>query len=183
VISRIITETPGAVYAWATIPRTDHASLATEGIVFFAMIHRALDAGAGAVARARFAVTEEGALPEEESIERVASVGGEDLVPEPGLRPSVWRWGAPDGENRRWIALNRPEEESDPRVLEAETVAGLLEGVEYREIRDRVDSGSSLASEIWRAFLVAMALALLAEALLCLPPPPEPEGKAVEART
>ena len=40
---------------------------------------------------------------------------------------------------------------------------------------DAVGSGSSLAAEIWRAFLVAMALALLAEAILCLPPRPEEE--------
>ena len=36
-------------------------------------------------------------------------------------------------------------------------------------MEDRVGSEASLASEIWRAFLLAMAAALLLEAWLCLP--------------
>ena len=50
---------------------------------------------------------------------------------------------------------------------ELTTVAGRI--AENRRIDDAVGATSSLASEIWRAFLIAMVLALLLEALLCLP--------------
>src|SRR5690606_6514107 len=36
----------GSLYVWGTLPRSDHSSLAIEGIVFFVMTHRALDEGA-----------------------------------------------------------------------------------------------------------------------------------------
>jgi hypothetical protein len=82
----------------------------------------------------------------------------------------------PDTEKQRLLAINRPITENESGPIDEEAVAGLLEGVEYREIRDELGSGDSLLSEVWRAFLVAMALALLAEAILCLPPVPEPES-------
>ena len=68
------------------------------------------------------------------------------------------------------LALNRPEGEDDLRTLSEEALADLFSGLDYRVIQDSVNNRSSLAAEIWRAFLVAMALALIIEAVLCLPP-------------
>ena len=45
----------------------------------------------------------------------------------------------------------------------------LFAGLEYRRIDDTAESGRSLTNEIWRTFLILMALALIGEALLCLP--------------
>ena len=87
----------------------------------------------------------------------------------PGLAAGAYESG--EGEaNRRLLALNRPATEDDIRILAPEALEALLAGVDYRRIDDEVGSGARLASEVWRAFLVAMALALLAEAILCLPP-------------
>ena len=96
---------------------------------------------------------------------------------ETGLVPGAFRT-ATDSDNQRLVALNRPDAEDFPETLNEGAIESLLEGVEFRLIKDEVGSGSSLAAEIWRAFLVAMALALLAEAILSLPPRPEPETKA-----
>ena len=45
----------------------------------------------------------------------------------------------------------------------------LFVGLSHQRIDDAIGDSSSLASEIWRMFLVAMALALIVEAALCLP--------------
>lgn len=164
----------GSVHVWGTLPRSDHSGLATEGVVFFAMVHRALEAGADAVSRARTLPVGSEALSGLDSPELLdrADFGG-DLAA-PGLVPAAYALGG-SAEERRLLALNRPESEDETRRLDDETLAALLAGIDYRRIDDAVGSGSSLASEVWRAFLVAMALALLAEAALCLPPRPEEE--------
>ena len=45
----------------------------------------------------------------------------------------------------------------------------LFDGLDYVRIEDTVTSDSELIKEIWRLFLVAMLVALLLEAALCLP--------------
>jgi hypothetical protein len=150
------------------------------------MIHRALDAGAASVSRARNLGTGVGVLSGFSGARALDTAGGDGTLAAPGLLSGAYEIGEVV-ESRRLIALNRPESEDDPRVLSTEALEPLFAGVDYRRIDDAVGSGSSLAAEIWRAFLVAMALALLAEAILCLPPRPEEEkapsfAKASEGR-
>jgi hypothetical protein len=54
-------------------------------------------------------------------------------------------------------------------VMPIDRVDALFEGLAYERIDDAVDNPESLASEIWRFFLMAMVLALVAEAILCMP--------------
>jgi len=194
VVARALTESDfngngaasGTVHVWGTLPRPDHSGLASEGVVFFVMLHRSLEAGAAAVSRARALGTGLSVLsgfPGARSLE-TAFGGGPPAAP--GLRSGAFEIGE-DVESRGLLALNRPEGEDDPRVLSPEALEPLLAGVDYRRIDDSVGSGSSLAAEIWRLFLVAMALALLAEAILCLPPRRDGEdppafGKVAERR-
>ncbi|MDF1823967.1 MAG: BatA domain-containing protein [Verrucomicrobiales bacterium] len=180
VIAKLISETPGSAYAWGTLPRTDHSSLATDGIVFFVMLHRALEEGANAVAPAQFRETGSGAIPDiPYSI--LAQSGGDASLTAPGLLPTAISLDA-EGESRRLMALNRPVSEDDLKTLRPEAIASLLEGVNYRQVSDELNSGSSLASEVWRAFLVIMSLALLAEAILSLPARTEAEQPVVGLR-
>jgi hypothetical protein len=164
----------GAVHVWGTLPKAEYSALASEGIVFFVMTHRALDAGAASVSRARLATNGSGALsgfPDARTLDRTSAAG---VTASPDLLPGAFESGD-DESTRRLLALNRPESEDDTRILAPESLESLLAGVDYRRIDDEVGSGSSLAAEVWRAFLIAMALALLAEAILCLPPKPEEE--------
>lgn len=168
VIAKITSETPGAVYAWGTLPRADHSSLANEGVVFFVMLHRALEEGANAVSNAQFRTTSAEALPEAPAFSLLDSTAAVETLSATGLTPAAVKVARPSGEDL-FVALNRPPREDDPRTLAAESLEPLLDGVEFRIVSDELNSGNSLASEVWRAFLVAMALALLAEAILCLP--------------
>ena len=67
------------------------------------------------------------------------------------------------------MAINRPLAEDRLEILDKGRVAEVFGSLQYRHVEDQVNSGSDLASEIWRAFLLAMAFALILEALLCLP--------------
>ncbi len=70
----------------------------------------------------------------------------------------------------RAVALNRPADEDEPDILTQEKLATVLEGTRYTYLGQSgaADEGS-ISKEVWRAFLVAGLLFLLAEAWLCLP--------------
>jgi hypothetical protein len=70
----------------------------------------------------------------------------------------------------RLIALNRPPGEDVAQTLTAGGVNDLFAGLDYRLLTGSLEDRRSLTNEVWRTFLVCMALAILAEALLCLPP-------------
>jgi hypothetical protein len=68
------------------------------------------------------------------------------------------------------VAINRPLREDVPDFLGKTALGELFAGLDHQIIEDRVEDESSLASEVWRTFLFLMAIALLGEALLCMPP-------------
>ncbi len=171
----------GLITIWGTLPRHDDSNLASEGIVFFAMTHRALEEGVAAVAPARMmeasrATASEliGAKPlhAPESSDSSAIAG----LSMAGLSAGAWEHGSEkDGLQR--IAVNRPASEDDSRILSDEKLTSLMAGMQFRRIDDSVGRDRSLSSEIWRAFLVVMALALAVEAVLSLPPAPKKDAR------
>ena len=66
-------------------------------------------------------------------------------------------------------ALNVPATEFLPPPLERAELDKLLEGMRARLFEERVSREQGLASEIWRAFAIALLFFLLSEALLSLP--------------
>ena len=66
-------------------------------------------------------------------------------------------------------AVNRSQIEDSATAVPVATVDALFDGVSYRRIDVNVGDTSALASELWRVFLIAMVVALLAEAVLSLP--------------
>lgn len=188
VIARVLArdaDAAGSVYVWGTLPRQDHSNFTSEGIVLFAMVHRALADGASAVSLARIldagpaAVTaSEGARPVDTgdtgNVGDTGNAGDRETTSalgQPGLIAGVWEKGDDRSALHR-IAVNRPASEDDARILSRDDVATLLADTGFQRVDDSAGSSSSLAAEIWRLFLVAMALALVAEALLSLPPVP-----------
>ena len=67
------------------------------------------------------------------------------------------------------FALNRPLTEDGVEVLSDGTLEQVLNGLNYTRIDDKAGSTMALASEVWRTFLILMVIALMAEALLCVP--------------
>lgn len=153
----------GPVYFCATLPYAEYSSLAQDGVVFYVMIHRALSTGAMVQGKARqlAAGTEEANVVVD--WEPLATSSELVLLSARPFQAGAYR------HQDRLVALNRPPSEDQAGVLNDGALERLFSGLNYRKVEDRVGNRAALASEIWRAFLLAMAAALLLEAWLCLP--------------
>ena len=70
----------------------------------------------------------------------------------------------------REVAINRPMSEDDLRIATKDSLDAMLDGTGYRLLDQAGQaSDSSLSTDMWRAFLMAVLFFLISEALLCLP--------------
>jgi hypothetical protein len=152
-------------YFLGTLPGSSASSLARDGVVLFAMMHRALQDGARSLGKARQQLASKNALTADaDAWKRVDEKDGTTILSsELPLRAGVLEAG------EKLISLNRPTTEDEPAALSRSTVEELFTGLDHQILEDTLETEKSLASEIWRTFLIAMALALLGEALLCMP--------------
>lgn len=153
----------GAAWFCSTLPTTSHSNFVSNGITFYVMIQRALARGAAALGEARQydcgslnAGIADSWMPLDESSREV-------LLSQRTIRSGLYE--SPEAV----FALNRPLSEDNVEVLSEGTLEQVFSGLDYTRIDDQAGSTIALASEVWRTFLVAMIIALLAEALLCVP--------------
>ena len=166
-LARKSTDT-GGVYFCSTLPTGAYSSLQRDGTVLYAMLHRALNSGADSIGKARQLTA--GSLPAKNVVDLQQLAGPEDALVE--SRPfSAGVYGNED----QMIALNRPSIEDTSRSIPTDEVNQLFDGLDFRIIDDQLGSNKSLASEAWKIFIAVMGIALLVEAVLCLPPIPEPQ--------
>lgn len=165
-LTRVATDR-GAVYFCSTLPTAQFSSLEREGVIFYVILQRALDQGCRALAVASQRDAGPNALADRNDWELVAPADNSDaplyLSSQRGLHAGVYREGA------YWTAVNRSQIEDTATAVPVETVDALFDGMSYRRIDVDVGDTSALASELWRIFLIAMIVALLAEAALSLP--------------
>jgi hypothetical protein len=153
----------GGVYFCTTLPTAQYSSFERDGVAFYVMLQRALAEGCRSLAAASQRDCGPDVLADRNQWQAVTSTERSPGVSQRELHAGVFQ----DGD--LWCALNRSEDEDRAPVTPAATVDALFAGLAYERIDDAVGDPASLASEIWRAFLMAMALALVAEAILCLP--------------
>jgi hypothetical protein len=157
--------TGGAAYFLGALPDPGSSSLARDGVVMFALLHRALNEGAGTLGKARQAFASASALGADPSLWHPAEQRPDAPTPESlPLRAGVVASGD------RLIALNRPAAEDLPQTVSNPTLNDLFAGLDFRILTGTLEDTRSLTNEVWRTFLVCMSLAILGEALLCLPP-------------
>ncbi len=132
--------TDANVYFFGTLPGSAASSLARDGVVFYVMFRRAIAEGSKTLGNAQ--------------MRDATNAHPTSIVDEAG---------------GKLIAYNRPVREDSPLMLSDESVNELFAGLQFRRVDDQVENESSLANEIWRTFLILMALALIGEAILCLP--------------
>jgi len=172
----------GNVYFLGTLPGPGASSLARDGMVMFALLHRALNEGARTLGKAQQRFASASALGSDPAKWRSVDRKGEAVTSASlPLHAGVVTSG------EQIIALNRPPGEDQPETLSATDLNELFAGLDFRVLTDTLEDGRTLTSEVWRAFLIAMALALVGEALLCMPPrrelaarekkPGEPHGE------
>ena len=163
-LSRAVSD-QGAVYFCHSLPLASHSNLVSNGVVFYVMIQRALSRGAGSLGMAR-----------QWECGSSASALAADWVPLDDFSKDIRLSRRPlmtglysAGDTR--IALNRPLTEDLAEVITDEQLQGLFDGLDYVRINEQSGSSSALANEVWRVFLMLMIVALLAEAVLCVPDP------------
>jgi hypothetical protein len=149
------------VYFLGLLPDPGSSSLARDGVVMFALLQRALNEGSGTLGKARQGLASAAALGADAAAWHPVSG---DPVPEPALHASVLEAGD------RLLALNRPPAEDSSQVLSTTALNELFAGLDYRVLTGTLSDNRSLTNEVWRTFLICMALAIIGEALLCLPP-------------
>jgi hypothetical protein len=118
----------------------------------------------------------------------LTTVGSETAQPLPGeTRTRLDDYGTPDPANaayeagifrlgERLLAVNRPAQEDNPEILTREQMDQALEGTKFTLLDQAGQaSDSSLSRDVWRAFLIAVLLSNISEALLCLPKKTHPQ--------
>ncbi|MBX9655616.1 BatA domain-containing protein [bacterium] len=152
----------GHAYLWTTTPSPADSSLGTNGVVLYAFVQRVIAAGADALSKSRQLIA--GETPAVESKEWVIlAETDQGLSTESAHHRGAYR------SDDRLIAVNRSLAEDEGIPLSDDRVAGLFTGLDFSRVDDRAGSTNSMVQEIWRTFLIAMLLALIAEAILCLP--------------
>jgi len=163
-LMRSSAEQGGGVYFLGTLPAPGASSLARDGVVMFAILHRALDQASGTLGKAQQAFAAANVLGNDPAKwKRLDVPSGEVVSTNLPLRAGIV------GSDDRLKALNRPSGEDDPQTLSTPAVNELFAGLDFRVLTDTLKDERSLTNEIWRTFLFAMALAIVGEALLCMP--------------
>jgi hypothetical protein len=157
------TQDHSGAYFFATTTVPSDSSLATDGIVLYVLVQRAMSAGASALGTIRQLAAGD-PLPNNlpDSWQRLA--GPDDTV---SGAYSVHRGVYLAGD--QLLAINRPAEEDQAPILDDGRVADLFAGLNFIRVDHRAGHIGILIEEIWRPFLAAMIVALIVEAALCLP--------------
>ncbi|MEX2112925.1 MAG: BatA domain-containing protein [Pirellulales bacterium] len=160
-LARVPTER-GGVYAWTTTPSPRDSTLATDGVVLYAAVQRALAAGSAMLGKARQL---DAGQPGDDGSDAWTRLSEQDdrLSTEAAFQRGAYQ--AAD----RLLAVNRPAVEDNAQVLSDARADELFRGLNYVRVEDQAGNLSSLVQEIWRVFLLTMLVALIAEAVLCLP--------------
>jgi hypothetical protein len=152
----------GGVYFCATTTEPSDSSLASNGVVLYVFVQRALAAGAAVLGQTRQLVAGENAGEQSTPWQQVAGAA-DALSTEYPHHAGVYAAG------EKLLAVNRSAAEDLAPVLADDRVADLFKGLDYSRVDDRAGGLAGLILEIWRLFLIVMLIALLVEAGLCLP--------------
>ncbi len=150
------------VYFLSTTTSTADSSIARDGVVLYAMIHRALAAGAQSLGNTRQFIA--GDVPGDDSSGWKRLAGNPDALSNTyAQHAGTYRF------DDQLLAINRGEAEDAVTIVTRERVAALFDRLDFDRVDDQAGSGASLIQEIWRLFLILMMLALVLEAVLCIP--------------
>ncbi|MFM8633687.1 MAG: BatA domain-containing protein [Planctomycetia bacterium] len=155
------------VYFLATTPSSRDSDLASNGIVLYAVIQRAIDDGLAAVGIARqsdagTAMTA-GSVPGSRSDEWRQVDGPTASSTEAGFHAGVYATGS------RLTAVNRPTSEDATDVVADRQIDSIFQGLRFSRFEQKAGDTATIIEEVWRLFLAAVLVALIVEGLLCLP--------------
>jgi predicted nucleic acid-binding protein len=139
-------------------------------------VQRAIDRGAAALGKARQLDAGPAAqVLSAKGVEWNRLAGSADA-----LSTEIGRHAGVFAADDRLMAVNRPAAEDAGRIAADDRIDGLFRDLTYSRLAGTAGSTDSLVQEIWRAFLIAMVLALAVEGLLCMPKPAGLERSPLE---
>ena len=163
----------GGAYFCCTTPAPGDSSLASNGVVLYALVQRAMAEGALALEHTR-QLEAGGPLGPGEEPARWKRLAGDDTAISTDYPIHQGVYSSSD----RLLAVNRPSAEDATAVVADSKVAGLFRGLDFARVDDRAGNIGSLVQEVWRVLLATMMVALVVEAGLCLPRPARLSGAA-----
>lgn len=157
-----VTTNRGGVYFCATTPALSDSTLASNGVVLYIVVQRALAAGAEALGNTRQLVA--GPPGSENPVNwKVEATSDPGYSTEYPFHRGVY------SSDDKLIVVNRDAAEDQAPVLGEGRVAELFKGLDFAQVDDSAGNLNSLIQEIWRLFLTTMMIAMVVEAGLCLP--------------
>jgi len=157
-----LTTTTGGVCFCTTTPAVGDSSLATGGVVLYVVVQRALAEGAKVLGNTRELIAGDPGGETPAAWKRLAGAEA-GLSTDYPLPRGIYQSG--DG----LLAVRRAAAEELAPILVGDRVAGLFRGLDFARVDDQAGNIGSLIQEVWRLFLVAMLVAMVVEAGLCLP--------------
>jgi mannose/fructose-specific phosphotransferase system component IIA len=164
----------GGVSFLATTPAVRDSDLAANGVVLYAVVQRAIDAGLETVGNARqidagsmvLGGTDAGGerTSQQRSQEDWRQIAGPPSAStEAGFHAGVY------ASRGRLLAVNRPAAEDAAEVVDDRQIETLFQGLSFSRFEQKAGGLGAIVEEVWRLFLVALLVALVVEGLLCLP--------------
>lgn len=160
-LARAITDQGGVYFCTTTADRND-STFATSGVVLYAMIQRAIAEGVESLGNTRQLVAGEFATKDASGWQQVAGNGD-------AISSTYTSVAGVYNEGDQWFAVNRSIDEDALAIVADDRVQSLFADLDFDRVDSQAGSGASLIQEIWRLFLVLMLLALILEAVLCIP--------------
>jgi hypothetical protein len=154
-------DTNQGVYVCTTTPAQSDSTLAKDGVVMYVAIQRVLAAGAERVGVSKMRTIGES---DRKQLEQATQEVGDSTVFSNNYVEHTGVYRTPD----LLIAQNRTAEEDNNTFVQESSMAELFGSLPW----SRIESGAnanSLVQEIWKWFVIAMLLALVIEAALCIP--------------
>jgi Aerotolerance regulator N-terminal len=149
------------VYVCTTTPSMRDSTLASDGIVMYIAIQRVLAAGSERIGSTRMVTVGQ---PASTLFDAASQAAGDStvLTNQYAQNTGVYRT------NDLLIAQNRLGDEDSGKLVSAETLSSLFGALNWSRIEVGA-SARSLVQEIWRWFLIVMLVAMVVEAMLCMP--------------
>lgn len=160
-----VTTNRGGLYFCSTTPAPQDSSLAENGVTLYVLLQRALANGAAVLGNTRQVIAGDLASFSDEASTAWQQLAGppDALSTEFAYQEGVYAAG------EKLLAINRSPLEDQAPVLDDQRVSELFQGLDFARVDDQAGNLTALIHEIWRVFLVAMIIALITEAALCLP--------------
>jgi hypothetical protein len=163
----------------ASTPAVRDSDLAANGVVLYAVVQRAIDAGLETVGNAR--QVDAGAMllggtdaggqrsSQQRSSQQRSQEDWRQIAGPPSASTEAGFHAGVYASRGRLLAVNRPAAEDAAEVVDDRQIETLFQGLSFSRFEQKAGGLGAIVEEVWRLFLIALLVALVVEGLLCLP--------------